>query len=51
MHYKYKYKIKGQILDAPNEEISKLVTEMMLKLYYKYKDDEKIFPNINSDKK
>jgi len=44
MHYKWKFEINGQIVDESNEEISKLVTTMLLNLYEKYKDNEKIFP-------
>lgn len=44
MHYKLKFEINGQIVDETNEEISRLVTMMLLNLYERYKHDEKIFP-------
>lgn len=43
MNYKFKFEISGQIVDETNEEISKLVTIMMLDLYEQYKDNKKIF--------
>lgn len=49
MHYKFKYEINGQILDKPNEEISKLVTKVLLELYEEYKDDPRIFPKENKE--
>lgn len=44
MHYKYKFEINGQEVDKSNDEIAKLVTIMLLNLYEKNKDNEKIFP-------
>lgn len=43
MYYKFKFEINGEIVDQTNEEISKLVTTMLLNLYEKYKDVEKVF--------
>jgi len=35
MHYKYKFEINGQEVDESNEEISRLITIMLLNLYKK----------------
>lgn len=43
MYYKFKFEINGEIVDQTNEEISKLVTTMLLNLYEKYKDVEEVF--------
>lgn len=43
MHYNLHYEI--------TPEVSKLVTEAMLRIYDEYKNDEKIFPKGNELKK
>lgn len=43
MHYNLHYEI--------TPEVSRLVTETMLRIYDEYKDNEKIFPNDNGVKK
>lgn len=35
--------------DAPDEVVSKLVTEMLLRIYEEYKDDTRIFPKENKE--
>lgn len=42
MHYNLHYEI--------TEEVSKLITESLLRLYDKYKDDPRIFPKTENNK-
>ena len=44
MHYKYKFEINGQAVDVSNKQISQIITTMLLNLYEKNKNNEKIFP-------
>lgn len=49
MHYKFRFLVNGKLYDEPPEEFKILVIEMLLRLYEKYKDDPKIFPQKNEE--
>lgn len=48
LHFNYTFKIGEEEVDLMDPRVTQKITKEMLKLYEKYKDDERIFPKSTS---